>query len=124
MCFFIKKCLLFQQIYDWNNKSMILSSFFWAYIVFQIFAGYLGRKYGTKKFLLGTVFIDSTACILIPIVAEKFGAHGVMVCQIIEGLMQGFLFPSVHNIIGSWVPPSERSLLSTTTYIGKLSCTF
>ncbi|KAJ8980968.1 hypothetical protein NQ317_013422 [Molorchus minor] len=104
--------------YDWNNKSVILSSFFWGYIILQVFAGQLGRTYGTKWFLVGAMFINSSGCMLIPIMAAKLGSGGVMACRVLQGLSQGFFFPSIHNLLGQWAPTPERSRLGTIVFSG------
>ncbi|KAJ8923273.1 hypothetical protein NQ315_001830 [Exocentrus adspersus] len=104
--------------YDWDNKSVILSSFFWGYIWLQIFAGQWGRTYGTKWLLVGSMFINSTACMLIPVLSDSFGSYGAMACRVLQGLSQGFFFPSIHNLLGRWAPPSERSRLGTVVFSG------
>ncbi|XP_060531006.1 putative inorganic phosphate cotransporter [Cylas formicarius] len=104
--------------YDWDNTSVILSSFFWGYIWLQVLAGYLGRLYGIKYILLTAFFINSVIFMLIPTGAEYLGSVGVMICRIGQGLSQGFLFPSAHNILGRWAPAEERTQLSTFVYSG------
>ncbi|KAJ8929846.1 hypothetical protein NQ314_017450 [Rhamnusium bicolor] len=47
--------------YDWDDKSVVLSSFFWGYICLQVVAGQMGRSYGIKWFLVGTMLINSAA---------------------------------------------------------------
>ncbi|CAH1972864.1 unnamed protein product [Acanthoscelides obtectus] len=104
--------------YDWENKSVILSSFFWGYITLQIFAGELGNRYGTKWLLFVAMFVNSTACILIPTMANAVGSYGVMGCRVVQGMSQGFFFPSVSNLLGQWIPPTERSTMATVVYAG------
>lgn len=110
--------ILFFQTFKWKTKSVILSSFFWGYICLQIFAGQIGKKYGTKWIAFIAMFINATACVVIPPVAEYIGSYGVMACRMIQGLSQGFFFPSVHNILGQWAPSDERSVLGTIAFAG------
>lgn len=100
---------------------MVLSSFFWGYILPQIAAGWLANTYGPKWFLVSAMFICSAAGILLPSFAAYFGSRGVMAIRSIQGLSQGFIFPSVHSLLSNWVPPNERSRLGTFVYAGKLS---
>lgn len=104
--------------YDWTNKAVVLSSFYWGYICLQIFAGQLGKIYGTKWLAFIAMGINSTACIIIPFMAATAGSYGVMGCRVMQGLSQGFFFPSVHNILGQWAPLEERSTLGTIAFAG------
>ncbi|XP_072390780.1 putative inorganic phosphate cotransporter isoform X2 [Diabrotica undecimpunctata] len=97
------------EIYDWKNKNIILSSFFWGYPFLQIVAGILTRTYGTKYFLLASIGVNSVICLTIPTIAKRFGSIGVMVCRALMGLAQGVLYPSVYTILSKWVPVSERA---------------
>lgn len=104
--------------YNWDNTSVILSSFYWSYIFMQAIAGYLGKTYGPKYFLLVTYSINCCAGALTPLAAEHWGSTGVMVCRIVQGLGQGFIFPSVNVLLGRWVPEQERSTLYNFAYAG------
>lgn len=100
----------------WNDKSIVLSAFFWGYVIPQIMAGWLAGRYGSKWFLLGAMGICGSMCIFLPSMAAGFGSKGVMVNRALQGLCQGFLFPNVHNLLSQWVPPDERSRLGTIVY--------
>uniref|UniRef100_A0A6P7GHP2 Inorganic phosphate cotransporter n=1 Tax=Diabrotica virgifera virgifera TaxID=50390 RepID=A0A6P7GHP2_DIAVI len=105
--------------FDWNDKSLIMASFLWGYCIPQIVAGYVSDKYGAKWFLVGTTTVTATAGLLIPSAAIYFGSTGVMVCRFLQGISQGFLFPSMHAVLGKWIPVPERSRLGTFVYSGK-----
>ncbi|KAL1497204.1 hypothetical protein ABEB36_008201 [Hypothenemus hampei] len=107
-------------IYHWKDQSIVLSSFFWGYIICQIPAAYFGKLYGIKWILVGTTILDSISCILIPTFAEIFGSKGVMLCRFWQGLAQGFLVPSIHTLLGHWAPPCERSRIGTFAYAGSI----
>lgn len=110
--------MVYFQTYNWTDKSVVLSSFFWGYILPQVAAGWLANTYGPKWFLIGAMLICSAAGILIPLFAAYFGSKGVMAIRSLQGLSQGFIFPSVHNLLSYWVPPNERSRLGTFVYAG------
>uniref|UniRef100_A0A1B0GQA4 Major facilitator superfamily (MFS) profile domain-containing protein n=1 Tax=Phlebotomus papatasi TaxID=29031 RepID=A0A1B0GQA4_PHLPP len=42
----------------------------------------------------------------------------VVTLRILLGVSQGFIFPCVHTLLATWVPPSERSRLGTFVYAG------
>ncbi|KOB67817.1 Sodium-dependent phosphate transporter [Operophtera brumata] len=89
-----------ENSFDWSmqTQSVILSSFFWGYIILQIPAGELAAKFG------GSVLITISL--------------GVNSAVVLQGLSQGFTFPSTNNLIGKWVPLEERSRLGTIIYAG------
>ncbi|XP_072382790.1 putative inorganic phosphate cotransporter isoform X1 [Diabrotica undecimpunctata] len=106
------------ETYDWKNQSVVLSAFFWGYFLLQVPAAELGKKFGAKWILVGCASVDSMSCMLIPTMARYFGAGGVIACRISQGLAQGGIPPLVHMLLGCWAPPSERSVLTTITYVG------
>ncbi|XP_066153293.1 putative inorganic phosphate cotransporter isoform X2 [Euwallacea fornicatus] len=101
---------------EWHDKSIVLSAFFWGYVLPQIIAGWLAGRYGSKWFLLGSTALCGSLCIILPYMAAGLGSKGVMVNRALQGLCQGFLFPNVHNFLSQWVPPDERSRLGTIVY--------
>ncbi|XP_066258289.1 putative inorganic phosphate cotransporter [Euwallacea similis] len=104
--------------YNWTNKSVILSSFFWGYVCLQVLAGYLANTYGPKNFLIPTFAINSVAFMVIPFAADQWDYTGVIICRVIQGLTQGFVFPSAHTILGKWAPVEERATIGTIVYTG------
>lgn len=82
-------------------------------------AGSLGRKYGTKMLLVGAMGINAVVSVLLPTAAVKAGSYGVIACRIIQGVSQGFFFPSFFSILGCWAPVNERSRLGSFGLAGK-----
>lgn len=108
------------QTYNWNNKRVILTSFFWGFGILQVVGAQMGRIYGVKWLLATAMSINCIAFVVIPSVAEVFGSSGVIVCRVIQGLAQGFFFPSIQTLIGQWIPPSERLRSCVLALSGKL----
>ncbi|XP_060526465.1 putative inorganic phosphate cotransporter [Cylas formicarius] len=105
---------------QWDNKNVIMSAFFWGYIVPQPFAGWAADKWGPKRFLVGGMAVCSTLCVLVPATAAYFGSVGLMASRVIQGLSQGFIFPSTHHFLSQWVPVEERSRLGSSLYASAL----
>uniref|UniRef100_A0A1Y1MXE7 Major facilitator superfamily (MFS) profile domain-containing protein n=2 Tax=Photinus pyralis TaxID=7054 RepID=A0A1Y1MXE7_PHOPY len=61
--------------------------------------------------------VSSLFTLLIPVMASV-GGWALMLCRIIQGFTQGFFYPSCHNLLSKWVPPSERARLGTFVYAG------
>ncbi|KAJ8980965.1 hypothetical protein NQ317_013419 [Molorchus minor] len=104
---------------EWaSKKNLMLSSFFWGYISLQIFAGQLAKNYGPKFFLSAAIFLCSLFTALVPYFGAWFGYGGVIACRVIQGMCQGFLFPSVHNLLSLWAPLSDRTTVASFVYAG------
>jgi len=101
---------------EWKDRSIVLSAFFWGYVIPQVVAGWLSSRYGAKWFLIGAMGSCGTMCLLLPIMADAFGSKGVMINRAIQGFCQGFIFPSTHFVLSQWVPPDERSRSGTFVY--------
>uniref|UniRef100_A0A6P7GM52 Putative inorganic phosphate cotransporter n=1 Tax=Diabrotica virgifera virgifera TaxID=50390 RepID=A0A6P7GM52_DIAVI len=102
--------------YDWKNRNVILSSFFWGYVIPQIGAGWLMTRYGPKWFLIVSMFLGCAVGFLIPPLAGIWGSTSVIVFRVIQGLCQGFILPSVPCFMGNWVPIGERGRIGTFVY--------
>lgn len=106
--------------YNWGEKekSLVLSSFFWGYILTQIPGGQLAKKFGGKIMLL----VSITLCSLLNLLTPKLAAWGdwpAVVClRVIQGLCQGVIFPSTHTLLAQWAPPCERGTIGTYCYSG------
>ncbi|CAH1108548.1 unnamed protein product [Psylliodes chrysocephalus] len=98
------------------HKNMILSSFFWGYICFQVVAGQFIKKWGPKWFFGGAIFIASLFCALVPLIGAQLGYQGVIACRIITGLMQGFMFPCVHCLLSFWTAFQDRAKIGSFVY--------
>ncbi|CAH4028611.1 unnamed protein product [Pieris brassicae] len=106
--------------FDWSYsiQSMILSSFFWGYVVLQIPGGILARRFGGKMLITISVSVNSLISLLMPILAQAGGWQMVIVCRTLQGLTQAFIFPSMHHLVSQWVPLEEKGTLITIIYAG------
>ncbi|XP_045447866.1 putative inorganic phosphate cotransporter [Melitaea cinxia] len=109
-----------ENSFDWSMQiqSVILSSFFWGYIVLQIPGGELAARFGGMVLVTICIGVNSAIQMLIPVAAYYGGWPIVCLCRVVQGLLQGFLFPSVHSLIGKWAPLEEKSRLGTLIYAG------
>uniref|UniRef100_A0A2A4JK24 Putative inorganic phosphate cotransporter n=1 Tax=Heliothis virescens TaxID=7102 RepID=A0A2A4JK24_HELVI len=97
--------------FDWSiqTQSVILSSFFWGYIVLQIPAGEMAAKYGGMVLVTMAIAINALVSLTIPMAAYYGGWQLVCACRVLQGLSQGFVMPSIYNLIGKWTPSNEKS---------------
>lgn len=108
------------QTFDWESptQALILSSFFWGYVITQVPAGQIAQRFGARKLLTISVFICGGVSLLIPIAASYGGWILVCVCRVIMGFCQGCLLPSLHTLLSKWAPPEERGRLGSFVYAG------
>lgn len=105
--------------FNWNEmeKSSILSSFFWGYLMLQIIAGNFAEKFGSK-ILLGVAMTASAILTLFtPFVAE-YGYFVVCLLRFLQGLAQGSFLPCVTVLVSKWIPPKERGRALTIAFSG------
>lgn len=93
------------QDFDWDEskKSLILSSFFWGYVVTQIPGGQMAKKFGGKIMLLVSITVCSLLNLLTPKFAEIGDWPAVVCLRVVQGFSQGVIFPSTHTLLAQWV---------------------
>ncbi|XP_060519538.1 sialin-like isoform X2 [Cylas formicarius] len=104
--------------FDWNEKvqGYVLGSFFWLHWVTQVPGGILAGKYGTKLVFGLSNFGGVVLCFAIPYCAW-LGHTSLILLRLVQGLICGFAWPSMHNLTARWIPPNERSKF-VTAYLG------
>lgn len=105
--------------YVWNShvQGVILSSFFYGYIMTQFIGGVIAGKYGAKwVFGVGNV-MTAVFTLLSPIAAE-WGLSAFILVRVMQGFSSGVTWPSMQAFFSRWAPPSERSFLPAIAYAG------
>ncbi|KAG1655420.1 Sialin [Nymphon striatum] len=112
--------IVYHQDYDWDTgkQGVLLSAFFWGYIITQIPGGLLASRYGPKKFFGTGILCTALFTLLTPLTARIGGFTALLVLRIIEGLCEGITYPAMHALWGRWAPPLERSKLVSITFSG------
>ncbi|XP_021195146.2 putative inorganic phosphate cotransporter [Helicoverpa armigera] len=108
--------------FDWSmqTQSVILSSFFWGYVVLQIPSGEIAARFGGMILITICIAVNSAVSLLIPLAAYYGGWQAICACRVLQGLSQGCVYPTMHNLIGKWVPLEEKSRLGTLIYGGAM----
>ncbi|XP_026315260.1 putative inorganic phosphate cotransporter [Hyposmocoma kahamanoa] len=109
-----------QEHFTWSHsvQAVILSSFFWGYVILQIPAGELASRFGGKILITISISINSLLSLAMPYGAAIGGWKLVCACRVLQGLTQAFVYPCMHHLISQWVPLEEKGLLSTIIYAG------
>lgn len=109
-------------LYDWNEstKGLILSSFFWGYVITHIPGGVLAEKFGGKYSLGLGILSTAIFTLLTPtIIIATDGNWKVLVAlRVVMGLGEGTTYPALNALLAKWVPLQERAKIGTLVYAG------
>jgi MFS family permease len=112
--------------WDAMTQSLVLSSFYYGYIISQPFAMHAVGAVGAQATLSLAVSAWSLLTIATPFLA-KTSLNAFIGARILMGLAEGFTYPVIFQIFGDFVPPQERSraigVLNTGALAGTV-CTF
>ena len=105
--------------FGWSDgdRGLVLSSFFWGYVVLQIPGGTASEKAGGKWIYGGGIFGTCVFTLLTP-VSAKYGFGALIFVRALTGLCEGVTFPSMHAMLSRWAPPAERTSLGGIIYCG------
>ncbi|XP_073838325.1 major facilitator superfamily transporter 9 [Musca autumnalis] len=113
-----------EQDFPWDSKQkgLILSSFFYGYILTQFLGGFIGAKIGGN--LVFGMGIGATAILtLFTPMAAKTSLEVLLAVRIIEGFFEGVTFPCIHAVWSRWSPPLERSRMASIAFAGNYAGT-
>ena len=98
---------------------MILSSFSWGYVTTQLVGGRMTEKYGIKKIYGICLFLCGILTAISPPVA-KLHYMAFVALRILQGVLEGVTFPSLHAMTARWVPVEERNSFIARSYFGSV----
>lgn len=106
--------------FDWDEETqgLILSSFFWGYVVNSIPGGLLAERWGVKYVLGCSVFVSSSGTLITPLVSRTFGSWGLICLRIFIGLGQGTVYPALNVLLSNWSSVNERGRLGAIVFAG------
>ncbi|XP_046751246.1 putative inorganic phosphate cotransporter isoform X2 [Diprion similis] len=106
--------------YDWDEslQGLILSSFYWGYVLTHIPGGVMSEKFGGKYSLGLGILSTGILTLLTPVAVESGGAPALIVLRFFMGLGEGTTFPAVNALLAQWTPPSERSKIGAMVFAG------
>nr|CAD7456924.1 unnamed protein product [Timema tahoe] len=106
--------------FDWDERTqgLILSSFFWGYVVTHLPGGMLAERFGGKYSLGLGILSTAVLTLLTPLAATYGGANWLIGVRILEGLGEGSTFPAMNALLAQWAPPSERSRIGSLVFAG------
>lgn len=106
--------------YEWSEslQGVILSSFYWGYIITHVPGGMLVEKFGGKLTLLSGIVATSILTCLTPLSITMGGSTLLIINRVVMGLCQGFIYASVFGLLSTWIPLRERTTLGVFVLSG------
>ncbi|XP_060590780.1 uncharacterized transporter slc-17.2-like isoform X2 [Ruditapes philippinarum] len=96
--------------FSWDKKtqSLILSSYYYGYMVMQIPGGLFVSRFGGKLVVCISMLTASILTILMPVFARN-SYYVVIAARSVLGLCIGTVNSSIYGLVGTWALPTERS---------------
>ncbi|XP_046391750.1 vesicular glutamate transporter 1-like [Ischnura elegans] len=110
----------YRQDFDWDlpTRGLLLSSFFYGYVVTQIPGGWLATRFGGGARVYGAGVVATALLTLLTPPVARSSLTALFVLRVVEGFCEGVTFPSIHAVWSQWAPPLERSRLATIAFSG------
>ncbi|XP_077290239.1 major facilitator superfamily transporter 9 isoform X2 [Arctopsyche grandis] len=110
--------------FDWDNqmKGLVLSSFFYGYIVTQLPGGWLATRFGGNRVFGIGIGATALLTLLTPLCAH-ISTSLLVAIRVLEGIFEGVTYPCIHAVWARWAPPLERSRLATLAFSGSYAGT-
>lgn len=99
-------------------QGVILSSFYYGYVVTHLPGGVLAEKFGGKYVLSLGILSTAICTLLTPVTIVWGGAPALIALRVIEGMGEGTTFPAISVLLSSWIPLSERSKIGSIVFGG------
>ncbi|XP_063235471.1 LOW QUALITY PROTEIN: putative inorganic phosphate cotransporter [Bacillus rossius redtenbacheri] len=108
--------------FAWSEKTqgLILSSFYWGYVISHLPGGLLAERFGGKYCLGLGILWTAVFTLLTPLTAAWGGASWLLGLRFLEGLGEGPTFPAINAMLAQWAPPTERSRIGSIVFSGSL----
>jgi MFS family permease len=93
--------------------GFVLSAFGYPYLVFQIFGGWIGDRFGPRRTLFVCGLVWAGATILTGI---SGGIVALFLCRVMVGIGEGATFPVATRAMQGWTPVGRRGFAQGLTH--------
>lgn len=107
-------------LFDWSEatQGLLLSSFYYGYVLTHIPGGMLAERFG-GKWVLGFGLLSTAICTFVtPITVRWGGAYALFILRVIEGLGEGPTMPALMAVLSRWAPKAERARIGSIVFGG------
>jgi MFS family permease len=96
-----------------TQLGVVFSGFAYTYLLFQVFGGWLGDRFGPRKtlFVCGAIWAIATA-----ITGLATGLLSLMIFRLALGFGEGATFPTATRAMQNWVPAGRRGFAQGITH--------
>ncbi|KAK2585123.1 hypothetical protein KPH14_008633 [Odynerus spinipes] len=104
--------------FSWSEyeQGLALGAYYWLHWLSQIPGGVLARRYGTKFVFGWANLLTAFLGFLIPF-ATRYHLYALVILRVLQGVVAGVVWPSMHDMTAKWIPPNERSRF-VSAYLG------
>jgi MFS transporter, ACS family, solute carrier family 17 (sodium-dependent inorganic phosphate cotransporter), other len=110
--------------WDETQKGLVFSAFFVGYLLMMTASGALAHRFG-GWIVLGVAVVWWSLFTALTPPAALISLPALVVARIALGLGEAAVFPASINLIGSWVPPEQRSravaMVASSLYLGTVA---
>jgi MFS family permease len=96
-----------------TEVGLVFSAFAYPYLVFQIFGGWIGDRFGARRALTFAGIIWASATVLMGIVS---GLPSMIAARVLLGFGEGATFPVATRAMADWTPASKRGFAQGITH--------
>src|SRR6185295_14225851 len=96
-----------------TQLGLVFSAFAYPYLLFQVFGGWVGDRFGPRLTLFVCGVIWATATILTGVATTL---TTLFLIRVLLGVGEGATFPVATRAMQSWTPPSERGFAQGITH--------
>jgi MFS family permease len=96
-----------------NQLGSVLSAFGWAYLVLQVWGGWLSDRFGARLTLTMCAVVWAGATMLMGL-AHSLTA--LILCRVLLGLGEGATFPTATRALAEWMPAGKRGFAQGITH--------
>ena len=96
-----------------TQLGFLQSAFGYPYLIFQIFGGWIGDRFGPRRTLFLCGLIWATATILTGFAG---GLTALFLCRLLVGIGEGATFPVATRAMQSWTPIGRRGFAQGLTH--------